>query len=120
MTIKNNGSAVLAVLLAAVVMAGCSDDDALVGSCNAGIASDGSKFCIDYYDVDKSAFRGLCTGVMRGRWSESACNPQGALGGCSVKNGSGAIWIYPSARHETQEDVQEFCARKQGRFLYPS
>ena len=102
------------LVLVAILASGCSDNNGTVvlGSCDAGIASDQSKMCIDYYDDEKlSEWRSVCTMVMRGKWSETACNTASALGGCQPKNGKAVIWLYPSARHQSMEEVEASCTK---------
>ena len=111
------------LILAVILASGCSDNygSTVFGSCDAGIASDHSKMCIDYYDDEKlSEWRSACTMVMRGKWSETACNTESALGGCQPKNGKAVIWLYPSARHQSMEEVEASCTKQERLFLLPA
>jgi hypothetical protein len=111
----------LAALLFTFLASGCSDSESVLGSCDAGIASDKSKMCIDYYKVDNlNQWRSVCTEVMQGEWSDSACNTVNALGGCQLKDGKAIIWLYPSDKHQAIEDVEKQCAKKNRPFLLPA
>jgi hypothetical protein len=105
----------LAVAVAAVL--GCGSES-VRGSCRTGQLDDGSRLCIDYYDRSLAKdFRPLCTTLMRGKWSDGPCDPRGALGGCRTQKDDTVTWIYPSKKHATADDVQEFCDQSGGTFV---
>ena len=105
------------LLLAATALASCDDEEeGVVASCKAGLASDKSRMCIDYDASDNlDQWRMACRTVMRGKWSKSPCDTKETLGGCKVKTST--IWLYPSTKHETIEDAKESCTK--GTFLSP-
>ncbi len=107
------GFAVLAVLW----LAGCSGEPELAGSCATGETEDGVRLCIDYYDdVKLEQKRQVCGAVMRGSWSESACETGAALGGCRA--GANVVWFLPSTRHPDVAAARAAC-EDQGREFLP-
>lgn len=99
-----------------ILLAGCSDEQNIAGSCHTGELSDKSELCINYTDSGKaSQWRTACNTMMKGEWSPTACDTTDSLGGC--KAGNKVIWYYPSERHKTVADAKQSCASKNRVFI---
>jgi hypothetical protein len=108
------------VVVAALVLVGCgggSDVETIQGSCRTGVLDDGSRLCVEYFDTSLAKdFRPVCTTVMRGEWSEGGCDTTGALGGCRLSSSQSLIWVYPSRKHGSVDEVERYCEDEGGVF----
>jgi hypothetical protein len=101
-----------------LVLAGCSANNDVIGSCKTGALDDQSVICIDYHDAKNlDQWRTACNTVMQGEWSSGACNVSSSLGGCRA--GNKVIWMYASERHSNSEDVESSCVAKSRDYLPP-
>lgn len=101
---------------ALLMLAGCTANEDVVGSCKTAMLNDQSIICIDYYGKKNlDQWRTACTTAMRGAWTSGACDTATALGGCQA--GNKVIWMYPSAKHANTEDVEQSCLVKNRKFL---
>lgn len=108
------------ILLLISLITSCGENKEVQGSCRAEIENDHSSVCLEFHsDKDLKMWKGACKGVMRGQWSESACDTTGALGGCVPSHRHSILWIYPAGKYQTVEDVEEFCDKKTEEFVLP-
>ena len=104
--------------LLALLLAGCSGEPELAGSCLTAETDDGARLCIDYYgDLKLEQKRQVCGAVMRGTWSDTACVTAAVLGGCRA--GDHVVWLLPSAKHPDVAAVRATCAESDREFLAP-
>ena len=113
----------LGLVLPAIVLlsVGCGNKDSseLLGSCYVPRMSDQSTACLEYSTNDTARqFKQGCQPVMRGTWSDSACDTTGSLGGCDLGDNN-KIWLFPAGKYETREDVVSFCESKGAPYLEP-
>ncbi|WP_455209289.1 hypothetical protein [Kaarinaea lacus] len=98
------------------ILAGCSADNDVIGSCQSALLDDRSVVCIDYYEAkSRDQWRTACETAIRGKWSSMACDTSSAFGGC--KAGNKVIWMYPSEKHLNTQDAEQSCVAKNRLFL---
>ena len=97
---------------------GSNEPEILSGNCFIPSMSDQTKACIEYAGHEKvKEFKQLCRPVMKGTWSEGACNTEESLGGCQT--GDNKLWFFVAAKYQTKTDVEDFCASKDIPYLEP-
>jgi len=112
----------LGLVFAAIVFlsVGCGNRDSseVIGSCYVPRMSDQSTACLEYSAHEKTKeFKQICRPVLKGKWSDGACDTEGSLGGCDL--GDNKIWLFPAGKYQTSEDVVSYCASQEAPYLEP-